>query len=95
MSYTAKVLLVEDDREIVENLTEYLSTEGYLVKSVNTQRDTMEILEKETFDLLLLDVTLKQGNGYGVCTAVKEKYDVPVTTRNSAASAVRKFRGRS
>lgn len=78
MSYTAKVLLVEDDREIVENLTEYLSTEGYLVKSVNTQRDTMEILEKETFDLLLLDVTLKQGNGYGVCTAVKEKYDLPV-----------------
>lgn len=78
MSYTAKVLLVEDDREIVENLTEYLSTEGYLVKSVNTQRDTMEILEKETFDLLLLDVTLKQGNGYGVCTAVKEMYDLPV-----------------
>lgn len=78
MSYTAKVLLVEDDREIIENLTEYLSTEGYLVKSVNTQRDTMEILEKETFDLLLLDVTLKQGNGYGVCTAVKEKYDLPV-----------------
>lgn len=38
----------------------------------------MEILEKETFDLLLLDVTLKQGNGYGVCTAVKEKYDLPV-----------------
>lgn len=78
MSYTAKVLLVEDDREIVENLTEYLSAEGYLVKSVNTQKDTMEILEKETFDLLLLDVTLKQGNGYGVCTAVKEKYDLPV-----------------
>lgn len=78
MSYMAKVLLVEDDREIVENLTEYLSTEGYLVKSVNTQNDTMEILEKETFDLLLLDVTLKQGNGYGVCTAVKEKYDLPV-----------------
>ena len=78
MSYTAKVLLVEDDREIVENLTEYLSTEGYLVKSVNTQKDTMEILEKETFDLLLLDVTRKQGNGYGVCTAVKEKYDLPV-----------------
>lgn len=78
MSYMAKVLLVEDDREIVENLAEYLSTEGYLVKSVNTQKDTMEILEKETFDLLLLDVTLKQGNGYGVCTAVKEKYDLPV-----------------
>ena len=78
MSYTANVLLVEDDREIVENLTEYLSTEGYLVKSVNTQKDTMEILEKETFDLLLLDVTLKQGHGDGVCTAVKEKYDLPV-----------------
>ena len=78
MSYTSKGRLVEDDRGIVENLTVYLSTEGYLVKSLNTQKVTMEILEKETFDLLLLDVTLKQGNGYGVCTAVKEKYDLPV-----------------
>lgn len=73
-----KVLLVEDDGDIVENLTEFLRTEGYLVKSADTQSDAMELLETEPFDLILLDVTLRQGNGYSVCTAVKAVYDIPV-----------------
>lgn len=78
MNFTAKVLLVEDDEQIVENLTEFLGKEGYLVKAVGTQKETMELLEKETFDLMLLDVTLKEGNGFSVCTAVKAQYDLPV-----------------
>lgn len=73
-----KVLLVEDDGDIVENLTEFLRTEGYLVKSADTQSGAMELLETESFDLILLDVTLRQGNGYSVCTAVKAVYDIPV-----------------
>lgn len=73
-----KVLLVEDDGDIVENLTEFLRTEGYLVKSADTQSGAMELLETEPFDLILLDVTLRQGNGYSVCTAVKAVYDIPV-----------------
>ena len=86
MNDTKKILLVEDDPEIVENLTEFLRTEGYFVTSVSTQKETMELLDRERFDLMLLDVTLKQGNGYSVCTAVKAKYDMPViflTARDS------------
>lgn len=78
MKDSAKILLVEDDREIVENLTEFLRTEGYLVKSADTQAGAMALLEREPFDLILLDVTLRQGNGYSVCTAVKAVYDIPV-----------------
>lgn len=78
MNDTKKILLVEDDPEIVENLTEFLRTEGYSVTSVPTQKETMELLDRDRFDLMLLDVTLKQGNGYSVCTAVKAKYDMPV-----------------
>ena len=86
MNDTKKILLVEDDPEIVENLTEFLRTEGYSVTSVPTQKETMELLDRDRFDLMLLDVTLKQGNGYSVCTAVKAKYDMPViflTARDS------------
>ena len=78
MNFTARVLLVEDDEQIVENLTEFLSKEGYLVKAVSTQRETMNLLEEEAFDLMLLDVTLREGNGFSVCTAVKAQYDLPV-----------------
>lgn len=78
MKQAIRILLVEDDCEIVENLTEYLQTEGYQIEAAATQKETMELLEKESFDLMLLDVTLKQGNGYSVCTAVKAQYDLPV-----------------
>lgn len=73
-----KVLLVEDDRLIVENLTEYLGKEGFSVKSAKGQNEAMELLESTPFDLILLDITLAQGNGYSVCTAVKALYRIPV-----------------
>ena len=73
-----KVLLVEDDRLIVENLTEYLGKEGSSVKSAKGQNKAMELLESTPFDLILLDITLAQGNGYSVCTAVKALYRIPV-----------------
>lgn len=73
-----KILLVEDDRLIVENLTEYLKSEGFRVVSADGQRKAMAILEGQEFDLILLDVTLAQGNGYSVCTEVKAKYQIPI-----------------
>lgn len=73
-----KVLLVEDDRLIVENLTEYLGKEGFSVKSAKGQNEAMKLLESTPFDLILLDITLAQGNGYSVCTAVKALYRIPV-----------------
>lgn len=73
-----KVLLVEDDRLIVENLTEYLSGEGFIIHTADGQNKAMEILKQEKFDLILLDITLKQGNGYSVCTAVKALYQIPI-----------------
>lgn len=73
-----KVLLVEDDRLIVENLTEYLGKEGFSVKSAKGQNKAMELLKSTPFDLILLDITLAQGNGYSVCTAVKALYRIPV-----------------
>ncbi len=73
-----KVLLVEDDPDIVENLTAYLGEEGFLVKASAGQKEALDLLEEERFDLILLDVTLAQGNGYSTCTAIKAKHELPV-----------------
>lgn len=73
-----KVLLVEDDPDIVENLTAYLGEEGFLVKASAGQKEALDLLEEERFDLVLLDVTLAQGNGYSTCTAIKAKHELPV-----------------
>ncbi len=73
-----KILLVEDDKAIVANLTEFLNSEGYTVRSVSGQTAAMNLLIKEKADLILLDVSLAEGNGFATCKAIKAEYDIPV-----------------
>ena len=73
-----RILLVEDDKSIVTNLTEYLTKEGYTVKSISGQKDAMRLVETEKFDLVLLDISLSDGNGFSVCKAIKSDYNIPV-----------------
>ena len=73
-----KVLLVEDDRLIIENLTEFLGREGFEIYTVDGQEKAMKLLEEKQVDLILLDITLSQGSGYSVCTAVKSIYKIPI-----------------
>ena len=73
-----RILLVEDDRGIVTNLTEYLSKEGYEIKSASGQKDALKLVENEKFDLVLLDISLSDGNGFSVCKAIKSDYNIPV-----------------
>lgn len=73
-----KILLVEDDKAIVANLTEFLNNEGYIVNSVSGQTAAMNLLAEEKVDLVLLDVSLAEGNGFATCKAIKAEYDIPV-----------------
>lgn len=73
-----KILLVEDDRGIVENLTEFLEGEGFSTRSVSGQKEALAWLEKNSCELVLLDISLSDGNGFAVCTYIKQNTDVPV-----------------
>lgn len=73
-----KILLVEDDNSIVANLTEFLTAEGFEVKNASGQAAALQLVENEKFDLVLLDVSLADGNGFAVCSAIKSDYDIPV-----------------
>ena len=73
-----RILLVEDDKSIVTNLTEYLTKEGYTVKSASGQKDALQLVEREKFDLVLLDIALSDGNGFAVCKAIKSDHHIPV-----------------
>lgn len=73
-----KILLVEDDKAIVANLTEFLNNEGYIVKNVSGQTDALNLLANEPVNLVLLDVSLAEGNGFATCKAIKAEYNIPV-----------------
>ncbi|MBR6599713.1 MAG: response regulator transcription factor, partial [Oscillospiraceae bacterium] len=60
------------------NLTEFLSKEGFEVKNTSGQSGALELIESESFDLVLLDVSLSDGNGFSVCSAIKSGYNIPV-----------------
>ncbi|NLT10298.1 MAG: response regulator transcription factor, partial [Ruminococcus sp.] len=73
-----KILLVEDDKSIIANLSEFLTKEGFSVVNAEGQTRALEIIGEERFDLVLLDVSLADGNGFAVCSAIKSEYSTPV-----------------
>lgn len=73
-----RILIVEDDADIVENLSILLQDEGYFVCCASSMERALNTLHAENIDLVLLDITLPDGNGYSVCTAVKRQTNAPV-----------------
>lgn len=72
-----KLFIVEDDPGIVENLTRFLSGEGFEVGCARTAAGALEGMTGDV-DLVLLDVGLPDGNGFAVCSELKRRFDVPV-----------------
>ena len=68
-----RILLVEDDSSIVRSLTAFLAEEGFSAASAPGERRARELLCEESFDLLLVDISLADGSGFGVCAAAKER----------------------
>lgn len=81
----SRILLVEDDPLIVQTLSELLCGEGYQVDSVDNQDEAVTRAVSAgragmaPYGLVLLDVTLASGNGFAVCSAIKQVLpDLPV-----------------
>lgn len=73
-----RLLLVEDDEAIVRSLTEFLKMEGFAVTHVWGQSEALRLAQETEFDLVLLDISLRDGNGFVVCSALKQQKDIPV-----------------
>ncbi len=70
----ARILIVEDDDDQREILTEYLNYRGYKVKNARNRSETLSFLEKESFDIVLLDWRLPDVEGQSLLEEIKEKY---------------------
>lgn len=73
-----KILLVEDNETIIMGLKYSLEQENFQIIPSKTKKEAEEILKIEKIDLVLLDVTLPDGNGFDICKIIKAKMDIPV-----------------
>lgn len=86
-----RIFLVEDDKAIAKNLTLLLRSEGFTVSHAATRGEVSAMLAGNLFDLALVDIALPDGNGFTVCTEIKERYQIPVlflTASGDEASVV-------
>ena len=86
-----RIFLVEDDKAIAKNLMLLLRSEGYTVTHAPTQSEAIDLVSVNRFDLALVDISLPDGNGFTVCTEIKETQDIPViflTASGDEASVV-------
>lgn len=67
-----KILLVEDDRILSETMIRHLNQNGYHATFAYTKEDAVTKIRNLKFDLILLDVTLPDGNGFAVCEEIRQ-----------------------
>ena len=67
-----KLLLVEDDPDLIRTLTAFLNTEGFRLLSATGQQEAASLIEQEKPNLALVDISLREGNGFGVCRHARE-----------------------
>ncbi len=73
-----KILIVEDDVVMAYGLVMALEKEGYIVQSCHTLKKTSELLKSSSYDMLVLDVNLPDGDGASFCKEYKKNHSVPV-----------------
>jgi DNA-binding response OmpR family regulator len=74
----ARVLLVDDDRELCQMLSEYLDAEHFEVKSVHDGGDALAELQANHFEIVVLDVMLPSVGGFDVLRTLGASYDTPI-----------------
>jgi CheY-like chemotaxis protein/putative methionine-R-sulfoxide reductase with GAF domain len=67
------ILLVEDNKIQQEAIGELINDEDILIKTVDSEKDAIETIGRGTFDVIILDLKLKEGSGLNICKFIVDK----------------------
>ncbi|MDU5333288.1 response regulator transcription factor [Enterococcus sp.] len=73
-----KILVIEDNEQIVDVLTRYLDEAGYETAVAYDGKDALPYFDQHTVDFILLDIMLPHVNGLEICQQIREKSTVPI-----------------
>jgi len=71
-----QIILLEDDDDLRESLDELISLSGFVLDSVSTAKDFHDYMSRNTYDLLLLDIGLPDGNGFDIAREIRSDTDM-------------------
>lgn len=73
-----RILIAEDEQEIVELLKLYLQSEGYEIFTANNGVDALEIVSREHISLAVLDIMMPKMDGYELTRRIREISNIPI-----------------
>ncbi len=87
------ILIIDDDRFLLENLRKVLEREGWLVKTAGSGEEGMECLAKSHYDLMILDLGLPGIDGVSACRQIRKQHNLPVIMLTARSDTMDKVIG--
>lgn len=87
------ILIVDDEKEIADLIELYLKNDSYTICKEYSAQQALDIIEKETIQLALLDVMLPDMNGFDLCKKIREKYMFPIIMLTAKVNDLDKITG--
>ncbi|WP_252187616.1 response regulator transcription factor [Anaeromonas gelatinilytica] len=87
-----KILVIDDDKEMLLLLERFLSLKGYEVEIMEHSINLKVVLKKSP-DLVLLDINMPDRNGFEVCKIIRSQYNVPILFISARSSQEDKIKG--
>lgn len=93
MENSKKILIVEDDADISMVEEAYLESAEFETRILSEGTEVEGVIEKEHFDLILLELMLPGKNGYEICREIRDRVDIPILMVTARTESVDKIRG--
>ncbi len=87
------VLVVEDDKEILEGIGIFLRNQGYIVHKAANGVEGLEILKEEEIHLAIVDIMMPRMDGITMTMKLREKYEFPVIMLTAKSEEIDKVTG--
>ncbi|WP_432403883.1 response regulator transcription factor [Wukongibacter sp. M2B1] len=89
----AKILIIEDDKNIAELERDYLEIDGFEVKIIQNGEEGLKEALKGDFDLIIVDLMLPGADGFEICKRIRASMEIPLIIVSAKDADIDKIRG--
>lgn len=88
-----KILVVDDEKEIVDLVSLYLRNEGYEVEACYSGVEALACVQHKRYDLAILDIMMPEVDGLQICQKIRERYQYPIIMLTAKGETMDKVTG--